>query len=78
MRTGVTVGRIVHWQSHGCTAGAFEVPPTAMAAIVTEVLGDDVVGLAVFTPTSLFFHQAFYSEDPQPGYWSWPPKARTF
>lgn len=68
-----TIGRIVHYQSYGTPGG--EYLPEPRAAIVTEVDGDGVVGLAVLNPTGMFFNRGVpYSETPKPGHWSWPPR----
>lgn len=51
-----TVGRQVHYVSHGSPNGQY--PKTCRAATVTEVdaKDTDVVGLAVLNPSGLFFH----------------------
>ncbi len=73
-----TIGRVVHYQSYGTPGG--EYLPEPRAAIVTTVaeVNDDRhqrVGLAILNPTGLFFDQSVpYSQDPQPGHWSWPPR----
>lgn len=60
-----TVGRIVHYVSHGTPGGEFG--KECRAAIVTEVVDQPewedgtepapVVGLAVLNPTGMFFNQ---------------------
>ncbi|MFE4336079.1 hypothetical protein ACFRQM_44005 [Streptomyces sp. NPDC056831] len=56
-----SVGRIVHYVSHGTPVrgdGSQAFAPACRAAVVTEVDGDDPgrVGLAVLNPTGQFFH----------------------
>lgn len=70
-----TVGRIVHYQSHGSPDGSHKSQPRA--AIVTEVPEDKegAVGLCVLNPTGQYFNQNVpYSEEPKAGHWNWPPK----
>ena len=67
-----TIGRIVHYQSHGTPGGEYAAEPRA--AIVTEVREDNWVGLCVLNPTGQFFHRAVpFSKEPKPGHWNWPP-----
>lgn len=72
-----TVGRIVHYTSHGTPGG--EYLPEQRAAVVTQVhpLATNstayAVGLAVLNPTGMFFNEFVqYAETPTPGCWSWP------
>ncbi|WNI31496.1 hypothetical protein [Streptomyces sp. ITFR-6] len=56
-----TVGRTVHYVSHGTplrSDGSQVFPPTCRSATVTEVDPEDPgrVGLCVMNPTGLFFH----------------------
>ncbi|MER7047722.1 hypothetical protein [Streptomyces jumonjinensis] len=56
-----SIGRIVHYVSHGTPVlddGTRAFPPACRAAVVTEVdLADpDRVGLAVDNPTGRFYH----------------------
>ncbi|MBP5918667.1 hypothetical protein F3K34_43570 [Streptomyces sp. LBUM 1486] len=56
-----SVGRIVHYVSHGTPVrddGSQAFPPACRAAVVTEVDADDTnrVGLMVANPTGQFFH----------------------
>lgn len=56
-----TVGRVVHYVSHGSPVradGTQAYAPQRRAAIVTEVVPDGPgwVGLAVLNPSGLFFH----------------------
>jgi hypothetical protein len=73
-----SVGRVVHYQSYGTPNGEFK--SEARAAVITTVAEahDDRhcrVGLAVLNPTGLFFEDPVpYSEEPQAGHWSWPPR----
>jgi len=68
-----TIGRVVHYHSYGTPGGEFL--PEPRAAIVTAVHSLTLVGLAVLNPTGLFFNQFVpFSEEPEPGYWSWPPR----
>lgn len=79
-----SVGRIVHYVSHGTPGG--EYTSECRAAIVTEVdAGDpDRVGLSVVNPTGLFFHSLAgggCSHDDSSdgshrgGTWHWPERA---
>ncbi|EGX60085.1 hypothetical protein SZN_09191 [Streptomyces zinciresistens K42] len=80
-----SVGRIVHYTSHGTPVredGSQAFPPQCRAAIVTEV--DDAepykVGLAVLNPGGMFFHSLasggcmadFF--EAQGGTWHWPER----
>lgn len=74
-----TVGRIVHYQSHGTPGG--EYLPEPRAAIITKVFtpvpgdGEQTVSLCVLNPEGMYFLRAArFSEDPKPGHWSWPPR----
>jgi hypothetical protein len=69
-----TVGRIVHYQSHGSPNGQHKSLPRA--AIVTEVNEDGTVGLCVLNPTGQYFDRGVrFSEPPAPGCWNWPPRS---
>lgn len=73
MQQKPTVGRTVHYQAYGTPGG--EYPSVPRAAIVTQVLDGDKVGLAIMNPTGMFFNPEIpYSETPKPGFWSWPPR----
>ncbi|MFC9341502.1 hypothetical protein ACFT0G_35810 [Streptomyces sp. NPDC057020] len=85
MSEAPTVGRTVHYVSHGTPVrpdGSQEYPPTCRAAIVTEVNAEDPgrVGLAVLNPTGCFFHPlsnggAVLSEGSHlAGSWHWPER----
>jgi hypothetical protein len=72
-----SIGRIVHYQAYGTPGG--EYPSAPRAAVVTEVNDTPnpglLVGLCVLNPTGQFFNRNVpYSETPQPGHWSWPPR----
>jgi hypothetical protein len=73
-----TVGRIVHYVSHGTPVredGTQAFPSVCRAAIITEVNGPiTTVGLAVLNPTGLFFHESClqYEGDHAGGTWHWP------
>lgn len=70
-----SVSRMVHYRSYGTPNG--EYLPECRAAVITEVKGDDVVGLAVLNPTGLFLHDAAYSEDAfRGGTWHWPERVQ--
>lgn len=71
-----TVGRIVHYVSHGSADGRY--PKTCRAAVVTEVSAGradpEQIGLAVLNPTGIFFdRQSGHSEGVhRGGTWHWP------
>jgi hypothetical protein len=80
-----SVGRVVHYQSHGSPNGQHKSEPRA--AIITSVredIGkegsagpgrDGFVDLCVLNPSGMYFDRATpYSETPQPGHWNWPPR----
>lgn len=85
--TPPTVGRIVHYVSHGTPVradGDQAYTSECRAAIVTEVpeipASDDVLGLAVLNPTGMFFHSladggCAHDEDTKAGgTWHWPER----
>lgn len=70
-----SVGRVVHYVSHGSPDGTH---PTGehRAAIITEVYGDaaDIAGLCVLNPNGMYFQRST-RYDPTatiPGTWHWP------
>ncbi len=67
-----SVGRVVHYQAYGTPGGEFKSVPRA--AIITEVISDDEVGVCVLSPQGLLFNKAQYSAEPKPGCWNWPPR----
>ncbi len=73
MQQTPTVGRIVHYQSHGSPNGQHKSAPRA--AVVTEVGEGGVLGLAVLNPTGMYFDRGVkFSETPAAGCWNWPPR----
>lgn len=72
-----SVGRIVHYQSHGSPNGQHKSEPRA--AIITAVRnepGDGNVDLCVLNPAGMYFDRATpFSETPLAGHWNWPPRA---
>lgn len=68
-----TVGRIVHYRSHGTPDGTYK--PEPRAAIITAVKSDHCVDLCVLNPEGMYFNRNVYL-DPElkGGSWSWPPK----
>lgn len=72
-----TVGRVVHYVSHGTPGGEFG--KECRAAIVTQVgKTQGVVGLAVLNPTGLFFQPTTSydgREHPGGGTWHWPERS---
>lgn len=76
MATGPRIGQPVHYLSHGSADGTY--PATCRAATVTEVDGEQWVGLAVLNPTGLFFRslaEGGVSQDEHQtrgGTWHWP------
>lgn len=81
-----TIGRIVHYVSHGTPVkedGTQDYESVCRAAIVTQVPGkyDTVgqmrnsVGLAVLNPEGMFFNRAvYYSDEHDGGTWHWPER----
>jgi len=60
-----SVGRIVHYVAHGTPVlpgGEQAFPSACRAAIVTEVVGQSTVGLAVLNPSGMFFNQSEYHD----------------
>ena len=69
-----TIGRIVHYQSHGSPNGEHKSEPRA--AVVTKVHSPTDVGLFIMNPTGFFLPEHVpYSEEPKAGHWNWPPRA---
>lgn len=66
-----SIGRIVHYHSHGSPNGQHK--PEPRAAIVTAVHTDTVVDLMVCNPTGLYFDRSTVQGE-GPGQWSWPPR----
>lgn len=67
-----SIGRIVHYVSYGTPGGEFT--SECRAAVVTEVMNEQFVGLCVLNPTGVFFHDSTYSEKSQGGTWHWPER----
>lgn len=68
-----TIGRIVWYQAHGSPNGLHKSEPRA--ALVTEVVTETTVGLAVMNPTGMYFNRGCtYDEAGAPGTWRWPTK----
>ena len=77
-----SVGRVVHYQSHGSPNGQHKSEPRA--AIITAVYevpsipGEGpwfATDLCVLNPTGMYFDRATpYSETPKAGHWNWPPR----
>ena len=69
-----SVGRIVHYVSYGTPGG--EYTSQCRAAIVTEVINPDLVGLAVLNPTGMFFNSQITHDESGTvgGTWHWPER----
>jgi hypothetical protein len=73
-----TIGRIVHYVAHGTPIrvdGTQAYPSACRAAVVTQIQGPAVVGLAVLNPSGMFFHEACgyaSAESKLGGTWHWP------
>ncbi len=68
-----TIGRIVHYQSFGTPGAEYTSQPRA--AVITQVLAGDSVGLCILNPTGQFFNPNVpFSDTPKPGCWNWPPR----
>ena len=67
-----TIGRIVHY-----TAQHDPISTRALAAIVTAISESGAPYLTVFLPGGgvISVEAAPFSEEPQVGHWSWPPRA---
>lgn len=74
-----SVGRIVHYVSHGTPPrndGTQAYTSQCRAAIITEANHPQKpIGLAVLNPTGIHFNRAVpYSEDHEGGSWHWPER----
>lgn len=67
-----SVGRIVHYQAYGTPGGEFKSVPRA--AIITEVIDDNEIGVCVLNPQGIFFNRVKFDADGKPGSWRWPPR----
>lgn len=80
MSQSPSVGRIVHYVSHGTPLredGTQRYTPQCRAAIVTAPPTDDIgtAALCVLNPTGLFFNFAPRDEDAhEGGTWHWPER----
>jgi hypothetical protein len=75
-----SIGRIVHYHSYGTPGGEYLPQPRAALVTAVDLVAEDpdtyVASLCVLNPTGMFFHQHVeFSEAPQPGHWSWPPRS---
>jgi hypothetical protein len=64
------VNQLVHYVSYGTPGG--EYASQCRAAVVTEIISEDLVSLAVLNPTGLFFNQRVprdASDEPRGGTW---------
>ncbi len=69
-----TVGRVVHYISHGSPNGQYL--PEHRSAMITAVDSAGGVSLAIFNPTGIFF-SLLVPEDQTaqaPGSWHWPER----
>jgi len=77
-----SVGRIVHYQSHGSPNGQHKSLPRAAIITETRLIGssasnehDYSVGLCVLNPTGMYFDpEVPYDPEAGPGTWRWPPR----
>jgi hypothetical protein len=74
-----SVGRIVHYVSHGTpplSDGTQAYESTCRAAVVTEAGENDIVGLAVFNPEGMFFNRGVHHQENEQagGSWHWPER----
>ena len=70
-----TVGRIVHYVSYGTPGGEYK--SECRAAIITEVInpdGGDMLSIAVFNPSGMFFNTCIHDEEKSGGTWHWPER----
>lgn len=85
----LTVGRIVHYVSHGTPVqpdGSQAFESCCRAAIVTAVGTDGAASLCILNPTGMFFNEdvphaedkmvpiGHYEEYHRPGTWHWPER----
>jgi len=74
-----TVGRIVHYVSHGTpprSDGTQAYTSQCRAAIVTEVGENRIVGLCVLNPEGQFFNRGVHHQEDEHagGSWHWPER----
>ena len=67
-----SVGRVVHYRSYGTPGGEFA--PECRAAVVTGVVNDTTVHLAVLNPTGMFFNTNVELGETAGGTWHWPER----
>lgn len=68
-----SVGRIVHYVAFGTPGGEYAAG-AHRAAIITEVVGDEVT-LHIFNPTGIHFRGGVLRDDSHtPGTWHWPER----
>jgi hypothetical protein len=74
MQQQPSIGRIVHYQSHGSPNGQHKSLPRA--AVITETYGESTaVGLCILNPTGFFFTASVpFDEAGAAGTWRWPPR----
>jgi len=78
----LSIGDRVHYRSHGSPIlddGTQTYPPKCRAAIVSDLLGDNIASLFVINPSGVFFDdcrndETRHSDAPpgQGGTWHWP------
>lgn len=71
------IGRVVHYVAYGTPAGEYPAGKHRAAmitAIDPDPVVDNPVGIIVFNPTGIFFHEhvQFDPTGTQPGTWHWP------
>jgi hypothetical protein len=74
-----SVGRVVHYVSHGSPVredGSQAYAAECRAAIITETDTSDTVGLAVLNPTGQFFNRTVVHDEAgkSGGTWHWPER----
>lgn len=62
------IGDKVYYKSYGTPGGEFK--PEDRVAIITEVIDEDTVSLAVLNPTGMFFNHGV-SRGSDGGQWDW-------
>ena len=69
-----SVNRAVHYVAYGTPGGEFPAG-VCRAAIITQTLTNERVGLCILNPTGLFFNEnVLYDESKKPGTWHWPER----
>lgn len=68
-----TIGRTVHFQTHGTLGG--EHPSQTVAAIVTGIHPAAAADLFVIYPNGTSHKEMVpWASEPTPGHWNWPPR----